>query len=595
MLAIDFETFYTKEYSLREMSQYDYVYDTKFNAHTVAVYGPDISWVGDPRKFDWSLIHGQTLLAHNASFDGLVLKRLRELGIVPAEFVEKEWLCTADLAAYLRCIRSLAVAAKELLGIDVDKMTREKLRDQDVSTFNAEQTQELHEYAIKDAKLCYMLAEKFLDKWPLCEREYSQRLRASCWAGIPVGEKEVYDAFTSLTQQRHDLERTMPWIAEGYTPQSRTALRALGRKEGIPVPASLAKDDDAANAWFKEFGPKYAWVQAFRDHISLNNLCNRVETIYRGRRADGTLALQIMYMGAHSGRTSAGSTDDTGGKFNPLNMPKKAMFGVNMRHLFVAPPGWTFIISDFAQIEARMLMWRVGDKKFLELLKAEGNIYQAYAKAVGWYKGTQLKKDDPKLYERTKVSVLQLGYQSGWKKFQSTAKKEPYFIEFTDQEATDLVNDYRRNNPLVVAYWDRHNQWLAFSANQRDATHEVPLKSGRDIVYFNPQWGKNDFGRLEMKVQTLRGGNFSKIYGGLATANEIQATARDVLRDARNAVERAGHKVVLDVYDEIVALVPESEAKDRMADIERLMVSSSPWAEGCPLGVEAGISKFYKK
>ncbi len=77
--------------------------------------------------------------------------------------------------------------------------------------------------------------------------------------------------------------------------------------------------------------------------------------------------------------------------------------------------------------------------------------------------------------------------------------------------------------------------------------------------------------------------------------NCTQATARDVLRDARNAVERAGHDVILDVYDELVVLAPEDEAADRAKDISRLMTTSSPWAEGCPLGVEYQISKFYKK
>ena len=67
------------------------------------------------------------------------------------------------------------------------------------------------------------------------------------------------------------------------------------------------------------------------------------------------------------------------------------------------------------------------------------------------------------------------------------------------------------------------------------------------------------------------------------------------MRDGRNAVVAAGHNAIMEIYDELVVCVREDEAEDIAKEIQHLMVSSSPWAEGCPLGAEYSISKFYLK
>ena len=84
--AVDFETFYdTKSnYTLSAMTPYEYVHDDRFDAYLVAVAYSDgrPTFVGNPKKYDWSLLDDAQLLAHNATFDGMVLRRLEELGVV---------------------------------------------------------------------------------------------------------------------------------------------------------------------------------------------------------------------------------------------------------------------------------------------------------------------------------------------------------------------------------------------------------------------------------------------------------------------------------------------------------------------------------
>ena len=133
-LAIDFESVYDRDYSLKKMGVYNYVYHPRFDAYLMSICGNTTSgpfeWVGHPRDFNqWELLNGATLVAHNAAFDSLVFKRLQEIGTIPP-IGKPTWRCTASMAVYLSAPRSLKGACKQLLGIDVDKSQRDKAQGQ---------------------------------------------------------------------------------------------------------------------------------------------------------------------------------------------------------------------------------------------------------------------------------------------------------------------------------------------------------------------------------------------------------------------------------------------------------------------------------
>ncbi len=81
--AIDFETYYSKDYSIQGASTHQYCYHAEFDAYMVSIYSPDFEYVGHPDAFDWAKLDGYTLIAHNASFDQRVFERCQELGIIP--------------------------------------------------------------------------------------------------------------------------------------------------------------------------------------------------------------------------------------------------------------------------------------------------------------------------------------------------------------------------------------------------------------------------------------------------------------------------------------------------------------------------------
>jgi hypothetical protein len=68
--ALDFETYYDKECSIKTLGPLGYFSHPNFDAYMVSVVGDDgYKFVGHPKDFDWSLIKDSIVLSHNASFD----------------------------------------------------------------------------------------------------------------------------------------------------------------------------------------------------------------------------------------------------------------------------------------------------------------------------------------------------------------------------------------------------------------------------------------------------------------------------------------------------------------------------------------------
>jgi len=116
-------------------------------------------------------------------------------------------------------------------------------------------------------------------------------------------------------------------------------------------------------------------------------------------------------------------------------------------------------------------------------------------------------------------------------------------------------------------------------------------------VYYKPTLkSEKPDGKREIIAMDTLDDKFTKLYGGLLTENEIQATCRDLLRDAWLASVDAGYTVAFSVHDELVFVVPDDQAnEDTLRDIHRIMTTCSPWLTDCPLDVESHILPYYTK
>lgn len=609
-VSVDFETWYSKEYSIRTMSPWAYVFDERFDAYLVAIHGPGIHWVGNPRDFDWRSIHGYRWCMHNAGFDGLIVTRLQRDGVIPADVKPGEIFDTADMVAFLRCKRALKDAARILLGREISKGMRDKMEGVTWADAIARGWKEaMIKYGGEDAEPTYLLFEKYAHLWPEAEQTISRLTREAGWQGMHLDKKLVTDGLKLLGDKVLDTKRVIPWATEddsGEKPLSVGAIRKQARKDGITeVPASFAMTSEEANDWEDMWAEKFPWVSAIREYRRTNMLYAKVKTLDKGLREDGTFPYSVKYMGAAAtGRSSAGSSDgnsNVGGKFNILNMPRKSMFGVDVRPMFIAPPGRKLLIIDYGQIEARLLLWRVGDDKTLGKIRAGMHLYEAGAEELlGLPNAKGLKESDPASYQMVKGTYLGCGYSMGGAKF---SKQAPLLTSGayrpTEEEAFRVVYLWREKNPRVVRHWAIHQQNLLRTAASHES-YKVELGSGRWLEYFQPRAALyTDPKTKEQRRQVLgyqtQGGDLVNLYGGKITENEIQATSRDMLCDGQIAIDKLGLHVYFTLYDEFVIDVPADgaiEARDAVVDALR---HSSPWAKECPLGFDVKITDHYEK
>jgi len=402
-VAIDFESFWSSDYSLKKMTAYAYVWDARFDAYLVAVSGEGVRWVGDPKDFDWNSIQGRPVLMHNAQFDWLVLMRLQELGIVPKDYVPGPIYDTADLAAFLKLPRNLAGAYEQLTGEKLDKAVREEAKGKSGrEILQGLGKDRMLAYGIGDADATYKLWLHGCKQWPAEERAMSRLNREAAWYGVAVDMKHIDESIAELKHTQFETVCAIPWYPDAPA-LSPKALRIEARKNDMWVPAPLSQTDPLFQKWVAEYGEKYPWVKAYGAYRKVNTMLKRFEALKSGTRPDGTYVYQIKYHGAATGRMSGGG--DSGGKFNMQNMPRDEDnevfdFTTDLRGCIVARPGCLLGVMDYSNVEARILLWRVKDDATLAMIQSGMDVYEAHARTtMGYNLDIPLKKaaaQDPK-------------------------------------------------------------------------------------------------------------------------------------------------------------------------------------------------------
>ena len=94
------------------------------------------------------------------------------------------------------------------------------------------------------------------------------------------------------------------------------------------------------------------------------------------------------------------------------------------------------------------------------------------------------------------------------------------------------------------------------------------------------------------RVQWTYGDDENKLYGGKLTENIVQAVARCVMTDGMIRIQKK-YPCVLTVHDEVVTLVPESEAEEAENWVLAQMVMEPKYMPGIPLAAEIGHAKRY--
>lgn len=402
MIAIDFETSWTKDRSIATHGTVGYLRHPETDIFMVSIYDADsgLSYVGNPKDAPWEQLRGQPLCAHNWSFDSAVISECERRGIIPFP-LEPKGFCTADLVSYLQMPRALAGAVQVAFGRKLDKSVRDAFKGQDYHTMTVEEKVRIAEYALGDAKDCWLLWKTYHHLWPEHEQALSQHTSMMGQRGICMDAEGVESGARKLKEVLFQTSKQIPWIDE-HPATSPIQLKKECLRVGIPAPESTAKNDEGFIKWAATYSSKAPFVGAVAKYRSTNRALAVLEAM-QSRYVDGRLRYGLKYFGAnHTGRWSG----DSG--WNAQNQPRDEVDGVDVRGMLMADPDNHLVIADYAQIEARVLLWLAGDEEQLKLIREGMCVYEAHArKTMGYDDARSLKqaaKDDPAFFKLRQYS-----------------------------------------------------------------------------------------------------------------------------------------------------------------------------------------------
>ena len=168
------------------------------------------------------------------------------------------------MCVYFQYQRNLKGSAKEILNADMDKAVRENMKGKTWEDMIAmDESKQVLEYALDDAKYTYQIWEELYDLWPETERLLSKLTRAMSWDGLPVDVNKLDDGINRLEETLFEAKKALPWYGEidpdtkkEYVIYSKKSDGNRMPKSGVEPPKSLAKDSPALAEWIAEHGQK---------------------------------------------------------------------------------------------------------------------------------------------------------------------------------------------------------------------------------------------------------------------------------------------------------------------------------------------------
>ena len=404
ILALDFESYYSQEFSLTKMTNEEYVRSFEFEVVGVSVQVDDgePEWfTGDMiqtavflRKFDWE---NSLALAHNAAFDASILTWI--FGIKP-----KGWLDTLSMGRALHGTEvggSLAVLAKHYgVGTKGTEVVMAKgLRRKD---FPEEQLAEYGKYCCNDTAITYALFQKMAEGFPPSElRLIDLTIRMFSEPVLQLDEGILTVHLGEVRRKKQELLSKM--LIDKDQLMSNQQLAKVLEGLGVVAPMKIspangkqtyafAKTDEEFKALLEHDNATVQAIVAARLGVKSTIEETRTER-FIGIAKRGSMPVPLRYYAAHTGRWGG---DD---KLNLQNLPRKSP----LKYSIIAPDGYVVLDSDSSQIEARTLAWLAGQNDLVEAFDKGEDVYCIMASAIY---GRQITKADERERFVGKTTIL---------------------------------------------------------------------------------------------------------------------------------------------------------------------------------------------
>lgn len=627
-LFVDFETFWSKDFTLKKIPTGDYIRDDRFKVHCVSAKlgkGKTRSFTNMAKfkawlaKLDPDKI---VVVGHNLYFDGLILTE-------HCDFVPAAWHCTMSMSRGLwrnTCAHGLNPLAHRLgLQGKVKKAALESTKDK--VTLTKLELSNLCEYCnddVEDTAAAYCMMLPYM---PEIEMEIiSHTVRCFVEPLLEIDGALLEEAIDEVFARREELLARVEDLIRKVCPEvgelhkaltSRTKFVRILESLGVEVPMkisprtgkptyALASKDPEYMALCDSDDPMVALLCETRGEFTSNQTSTRAQRLLSATKGGATLPVMYLYCGAHTMRWSAS------GKMNLQNLQR----GSKLRKAILAPEGYHLMVGDSAQIEARFTGWIAGQNDLTEAFRQGRDVYSEFATdAFGYH----VEKCNEQEMERFvgKTCILGLGFGMGWKKLLTTL-----FLGGVDLPAHRIQaihTLYRSKYDQIVRLWSKLDMVLASMAAGGSGT--IELANGELVLEYEPDkiWMPNGLalhypglrnkfdeegrhtGYEFLFVKGARADGtpimfWKNVYGGLLTENIVQCLARIAVSEQIVTVARR-YRVVMTTHDEMVTLVKAD--KKSLAAGEKFMtkVMATPpwWAQSLPISSEVKHAPNYSK
>lgn len=302
-----------------------------------------------------------------------------------------------------------------------------------------------------------------------------------------------------------------------------------------------------------------------------------------------------------------------GGHYSALNALYDSVSGVLselVRTAIIPEEGQRIVVADFSAIEARVTAWFAGEEWRLQTFRDGGDIYCASASQM-FHVPVVKHGINGELRQKGKVAELALGYGGGVNALKAFGADK---MGMSDEEMQETVDLWRESSPKIVELW-RALEKAAIRCVARRATTTstlgnvrfdfesgilwMTLPSGRRLAYYGAKYEETKF-HPDRKSLTYMGVNQMtkrwervETWGGKITENLVQATARDVLREAMFSLTEKGWDIRAHVHDECICTEPiGGKTVEQMCEA---MCPDIPWAKGLPLNADGYDGPYYFK
>jgi DNA polymerase len=594
-ITLDFETYYSRDYSLTKLTTEEYIRNDLFEVIGVGVKvnDEDPVWFSGGhaaitqflQSYDWS---DATVIAHNAMFDAAILTWA--FGIIPFR-----WICTLSIARAVDGMEvgnSLkALAEKYKLGVKGTEVVNALGKHR--TDFTRPDLSSYGEYCKNDCDLTWKLFGAYMDTGRINVKElrtidstvrmFSEpvlRLDLGLLQGHLIEVKEHKKQLMEACESNSEILQSNPKFAE--------LLRSLGVNPPTKISTTtgketfaFAKSDQGLKDLLEHPDVLVQAVVAARLGVKSTLEETRTERLI-GIAQRGTLPVPLKYYAARTGRW--GGSD----KLNLQNLPSR---GTNTLKNAIQPPkGYGIINCDSSQIEARVLAWLAGQLDLVQAFADKLDVYKVMASKIY---GKPIKEiTDPERF-MGKTVVLGCGYGLGALRFQISLLAAG--IDLDLDECQRIINTYRDENQSISRFWRQANDCLGAMLSEKTfAIGKQPqaITLGHRLGFKLPnglRLGYPDLRREEDGYSYKSRAGRVKIYGGKVVENLCQAIARCIIAEQINWVAER-YKVVLTVHDAIVIVAKEDEMDDAKIFIEEKMRKSPKWASDLPLNCESKSS-----